>query len=174
MRNRFSVTPTIDVNTLFEKYGPRLRRFALRRPSKDAKINLLVGSVRSGKTWALHGKIISSSANYPIQGLRVLTGQTKDTVYKNVLRDLFEIVGGPRYSYIQSSGELWLMGSQWWVMGARDEASEKLSEGLRSDWRFAMNSCSCREISFTCCFRARLLPAPGFMRAPIRINRCIG
>ena len=53
-------------------YGPRMERFAMRPPEQDAKINLLVGSVRSGKTWGLHAKILSL-CEYKVQGRRLLT-----------------------------------------------------------------------------------------------------
>lgn len=54
-----------------------------------------------------------------------MTGATKQTLYRNVLLDLFEIVGRKNYSYNQTTGELWLFGKQWFCLGAKDEASYK-------------------------------------------------
>lgn len=109
-------------------YGPRLRRFACRRLEEDARINLLVGSVRSGKTWALHPKILRA-CSYPVEGWRFLTGASKDAIFTNVLNDLFQIVGPQNYAYNHQSGLLRLGLSKWKVMGAKDEGSEKFLRG---------------------------------------------
>jgi PBSX family phage terminase large subunit len=95
----------------------------MNRPENDKKYTVLIGSVRSSKTWAVTAKLIVHLCTYAVEGRRVIFGKTKQTVYKNVLLDLFEIVGKENYSYNQSSGELWLFGSQWFVMGAQDEGS---------------------------------------------------
>ena len=54
-------------------YGQRLKEFAYRPLDLDRRINILEGSVRSGKTWALHPKILQG-CRYPVKGWRVLTG----------------------------------------------------------------------------------------------------
>jgi PBSX family phage terminase large subunit len=109
-------------------YGPRLERFAMRPPEQDAKINLLVGSVRSGKTFALHPKILAL-CDYPVQGRRLLTGVSKSSIKTNVLTDLFDLIGKNNYHYNSQSGELRLFKSDWLVYGAKDEGSEKYIRG---------------------------------------------
>ena len=109
-------------------YGPRLERFALRPPEFDAKLNLLIGSVRSGKTWALHPKIMALCA-YPVQGRRLLTGVSKASIKTNVLTDLFDLIGADNYKFNNQSGELRLFKSDWIVAGARDEGAEKYLRG---------------------------------------------
>lgn len=93
------------------------------KPEDEKKFTILVGSVRSAKTWAVSAKIIVHLCRYEVEGRRVICGKSKKTVYKNVLIDLFEIVGKDNYSYNQTSGELWLFGTQWFVMGAHDASS---------------------------------------------------
>jgi PBSX family phage terminase large subunit len=109
-------------------YGPRIEKFALLPPEKDARVNILEGSVRSGKTWALHPKILYGCA-YPVDGWRFIFGQSKDTIYTNVLYNLFDIIGSSNYKYNHQSGFLDLMGSRWKVLGAKDEGSERFLRG---------------------------------------------
>ena len=110
-------------------YGPRLKKFAYRPLELDLRINLLEGSVRSGKTWALHPKILQA-CRYPVMGWKVLTGVSKQTIFNNVLNDLFNLVGPANYTYNHQSGLLRLCDSNWLVMGAKDEGSEKYVRGL--------------------------------------------
>ena len=109
-------------------YGPRLERFAVRPPEFDARINLLIGSVRSGKTFALHPKILAL-CDYKVGGRRLLTGVSKSSIKTNVLSDLFDLVGSNNYHYNSQSGELKLCGADWLVYGAKDEGSEKYLRG---------------------------------------------
>jgi PBSX family phage terminase large subunit len=109
-------------------YGPRMERFAMRPPEADAKISGLVGSVRSGKTWGLHSKIMYL-CDYRVQGRRLLTGVSKASIKTNVLTDLFDLVGQGNYHYNSQSGELRLLGADWLVYGAKDTGSEKYIRG---------------------------------------------
>jgi PBSX family phage terminase large subunit len=105
-----------------------MEKFAMRPPEKDAKLNLLVGSVRSGKTWGLHSKILYL-CDYPVQGRKLLTGVSKASIKINVLTDLFSLIGPESYKYNSQSGELRLFDSDWIVYGAHDEGSEKYLRG---------------------------------------------
>jgi PBSX family phage terminase large subunit len=109
-------------------YGPRIKKFALCPPEKDSRINILEGSVRSGKTWALHTKLLYG-CGYPVAGWRMIFGQSKDTIYTNVLHDFFNLIGSTNYRYNHQSGFLQLMGTDWKVMGAKDEGSERFLRG---------------------------------------------
>ena len=109
-------------------FGPRLERFALRPPEFDAKLNLLIGSVRSGKTWSLHPKILAL-CEYPVQGRKLLTGVSKASIKTNVLSDLFDLIGTRNFHYNAQSGDLKLFGKDWIVAGARDEGAEKYLRG---------------------------------------------
>jgi PBSX family phage terminase large subunit len=84
--------------------------------------------VRSAKTWALIPKILAL-CKYAVKGMRVIGGVTKTTIKNNVLDDLFEIVGHGNYSYNAQSGDIYLFGVPWRVVGAKDEGSEKVIRG---------------------------------------------
>ena len=112
-----------------KKYGKRIREFAARKPEMDARINVLSGSVRSGKTWGVIPKILTL-CRYPVEGHKVITGVSKQAIQQNVLEDLFEISGEENYTYNRQSGELVLFDSKWLVIGARDEGSEKSIRGM--------------------------------------------
>jgi PBSX family phage terminase large subunit len=110
-------------------FGPRAERFAMRPPTDDRSINILEGAVRSGKTWCLHPKTLYC-CRYDVGGLRIITGVSKQSIHNNVLRDLFEIVGSRNYSYNRTTGHLKLFDSEWLIVGAKDEASERYIRGL--------------------------------------------
>ena len=109
-------------------YGPRMERFAMRPPELDKRINLLIGSVRSGKTWGVHGKLLYL-CQYNVAGRKLITGVSKKSIDTNVLTDFFDIIGKKNYHYNRNSGDLRLFDSEWMVMGAKDEGSEKYIRG---------------------------------------------
>jgi PBSX family phage terminase large subunit len=110
-------------------FGTRAERFAVRPPEKDWSINILEGAVRSGKTWCLHPKALYC-CDYNVGGRKVITGVSKQSVYNNVLTDLFDLVGPRNYSYNRNTGQLRLYGAEWLVIGAKDEGSERYIRGL--------------------------------------------
>jgi PBSX family phage terminase large subunit len=115
---------------IFKPFGVKAHKFIKRHPSEDKKYTLLEGSVRSSKTWAVDAKILYQLCTYKVAGKRVICGATKQTVYKNILLDIFSVVGKKNYSYNRASGELYLFGVQWFIIGARDEASYKNILGM--------------------------------------------
>jgi PBSX family phage terminase large subunit len=110
-------------------YGLRAERFAMRPPEKDWPINILEGAVRSGKTWSLHPKAIYC-CEYDVGGRKIFTGVSKQSVYNNVLTDLFDLVGPGNHQYNRNTGQLRLFDSEWLVIGAKDEGSERYVRGL--------------------------------------------
>jgi PBSX family phage terminase large subunit len=110
-------------------FGPKAGRFAMRPPELDRPINILEGAVRSGKTWSLHPKALYC-CDYDVGGRKILTGVSKQSIYNNVLSDLFDIVGPRNCAYSRDSGQLRICDSEWWVIGAKDEGSEKYIRGL--------------------------------------------
>jgi PBSX family phage terminase large subunit len=110
-------------------FGPRAERFAMRPPEFDRPINILEGAVRSGKTWCLHPKCIYC-CKYSVGGRKIITGVSKQSIYNNVLSDLFNIVGPKNFAYSRDSGQLRICDSEWLVIGAKDEGSEKYIRGL--------------------------------------------
>ena len=96
--------------------------------AQDPRITILEGAVRSGKTWALNTKILAL-CKYQVGGMRLLTGVSKETIYTNVLNDLFDVIGTDAYRYNRVTGDLDLFGTWWKVIGAKDEGSEKYIRG---------------------------------------------
>jgi hypothetical protein len=121
---------TTEIQTMIQlNFGPRAERFAMRPPEKDWPINILEGAVRSGKTWSLHPKAIYC-CGYDVGGRKLFTGVSKQSVYNNVLTDLFDLVGPGNYSYNRNTGRLKLFDSDWLVIGAKDDGSERYVRGL--------------------------------------------
>ncbi len=110
---------------LVKPFGRKSRDFILRHPSQDRKYTILVGSVRSAKTFTIDAKTIVQYSRYDVPGKRFIAGVSKDTVHRNMLIDLAAIAGPGNYTYNMATGELWLFGRQYFVVGARDEASYK-------------------------------------------------
>jgi len=111
------------------QYSEKSIKFIRRRPQEDAFINILEGAVRSSKNWTMIPKIAFALDTYKVEGERVMFGVSKDTLYHNVLNDLFNFYGIKNYSYNRMTGELWLGNTKWRVVGAKDEGSEKYIRG---------------------------------------------
>ena len=121
----------------FGRWGDKALDFIDMPHKNDAFINILEGSVRSGKTVCMIPKWINYIVTGP-PGLLIMTGVSKDTIYDNVLNDLFETLGEDNYHYNRQSGELII----WWIdaqknrherrikiVGAKDEGSERYIRG---------------------------------------------
>ena len=115
------------VEALIKPFGKKAHDFVMREPKDDKKHTLLIGSVRSSKTFAVDAKTIVQLSRYelPPNAKRIMSGATKQTFYRNVLIDLETIVGKSNFYYNSASGELQLFDKQWFVIGAKDEASYK-------------------------------------------------
>lgn len=112
-----------------QKFGAKSHAFITRPVKDDCFINILEGSIRSGKTWTMIPKILAL-CDYKVDGQRLMTGVSKQTIYNNVLNDLFSIIGEKNYDYNRQSGDLRLFDSHWLVTGAKDEGSEKYIRGM--------------------------------------------
>jgi PBSX family phage terminase large subunit len=95
----------------------------------DARITLLEGAVRSGKTiasiirWALY-VLGETSPNAKL----LMLGVTGDTLYRNVVSDLLDIVGTENARYVDHT--LHLFGRTVTCVGARDVGAEKRIRGM--------------------------------------------
>ena len=106
----------------------QLKVFDLATTGSPYWILLLEGAVRSGKTIAVNAawlKFIQNS-DYP---RHLLTGKTRDTMFRNILSDIFDIVGEDYYHFNRSEGILTFMGKTVWCLGANDERSESRFRG---------------------------------------------
>ncbi len=110
---------------LVRPFGKKSRAFILRDPAQDRRYTVLEGAVRSAKTFTMDAKTIVQYSRYEVPGKRFIGGISKDTVHRNMLVDIASIVGQGNFSYNMSSGECWIFDKQYFVVGARDEASYK-------------------------------------------------
>ena len=88
------------------RFSPKARAFIRRPPEHDASVNILSGSVRSGKTWAVVAKLALALNWYPVEGLRIIFGVSKQSVKRNILGPLRDFVGAKAYRYNNASGEV--------------------------------------------------------------------
>lgn len=119
----------------FGLFGEKAYNFIATPVAQDARINILEGSVRSGKTVCMIPKLLMLLKTGPL-GLGVITGVSKDTIYDNVLRDLFDTIGEDSFRYNRQSGELNIFGCEVKVIGAKDEGSEKYIRGKTIAWAY--------------------------------------
>lgn len=122
----------MSTDLIIKPFGVKSHDFIMRDPSEDKRYTILIGTVRSAKTFTLNAKTIAQLCRYkiPPNAKRLMTGASKQTLYRNVLIDLFNVVGKSNYTYNSSTGELWLFGTQWFVLGAKDEASYRQILGM--------------------------------------------
>lgn len=105
---------------------------------KHRRITILSGSIRSGKTTAMIDKWLTYCTSKP-RGLKAIVGVSKDTIYQNVLSDMFNYfdVLGIKYKYKQTSGYLQVKygasDRDWFVckvIGSKDKGSVKYLRGV--------------------------------------------
>ena len=96
---------------------------------QDARINLLYGSVRSGKTFISLLKYALKVGEYPIESQHLLVGRTLTTLKRNCLLLLKDLIGDSfKYSLSQKTGSLF--GRTVFFEGANDERAEAKIRGL--------------------------------------------
>lgn len=112
--------------TLNEMLNPKQIDFML---FDDRRINLLTGSVRSGKTyvsllkWAVFVGSMSENSEF------LMTGKTITSLKRNCLGLLQDLVGDNfKYSLSQKSGTLF--GRRIWLEGANDDRAESKIRGM--------------------------------------------
>ena len=95
----------------------------------DQRINLLSGSVRSGKTWISLLKFALIVAESPKDYEFLMCGRTTTTLKRNCLGLLYNIVGENfTYSLARKQGELF--GRRIWLEAANDNRAEAKIRGL--------------------------------------------
>lgn len=97
--------------------------------NSDARINILHGSVRSSKTINCTVRWLDYIMNGPPGDLAML-GKTTATLQRNVLNDLFDIVGPKNYKWLnRQQGELQIFGRRIYCFGANNEDAESKIRG---------------------------------------------
>lgn len=112
------------------KWSEKALNFIKTEINYHKRVVIIHGSVRSGKTIAMLVKILSYIKAMGDKGLILIVGVTKDTIYDNILTDLFDTVGSTNYKYNRSNGELTLFNKyKLKIIGAKDNGSEKYLRG---------------------------------------------
>ena len=111
--------------SLNEILNPKQIKFFI---GEDARINLLTGAVRSGKTYISLLKWATFVGSMPIGSKFLMTGRTITTLERNCLAVLAELVGNNfKYSVNQKTGTLF--GREIWLEGANDEQAQSKIRG---------------------------------------------
>ena len=95
--------------------------------NSDAKINILQGAVRSGKTYVSLWRWLKELSYGPI-GEYAMISRTYDAFKRNVLPQLCRIVGSDA-EYYSGKREMTLWGKQIFIVGADDERAESKIRG---------------------------------------------
>lgn len=97
--------------------------------NSDARVNILHGSVRSSKTINCTVRWLDYLINGP-QGDLAMLGKTTATLQRNVLNDLFDIVGPKNYKWLnRQQGELQIFKRRVYCFGANNEDAESKIRG---------------------------------------------
>ena len=97
--------------------------------TSTARLNILYGSVRSSKTVNCTVRWLQYIRSGPKGDLAML-GKTAATLQRNVLNDLFDIVGPKNYKWVnKQQGELIVLGRRIYCFGANNEDAESKIRG---------------------------------------------
>ena len=98
--------------------------------NSDAFINIAHGSVRSGKTIAATWRFLSHIALTDYDEF-MISGKTRDTIERNVIRDLIRMIDGALdYKYRKFDNYLEIEGKKIWLIGFSDEAATEKVRGM--------------------------------------------
>jgi PBSX family phage terminase large subunit len=108
-------------------FSPKQQAF-MQQPLKD--LNILVGAVRSGKTYISLFKWCQFVQSAPSEAPLLMVGRTLTTLERNCLKLLIEIAGQQNFKYSLSKKEGTLYGRPVYLEGADDSSSEHKIRGL--------------------------------------------
>ena len=101
--------------------------------SRDARINILQGSVRSGKTYVSLYKYATRIRYSPPDSTYMFIALTSTTLKRNILEVLLSIVGEDNLSWSMGNKDGWLFGHHILLEYAPDERAEQKIRGLTLD-----------------------------------------
>lgn len=93
------------------------------------RINLLQGSVRSGKTWVSLVKWAMFVRQRPTSELFMMVGRTRETLHVNCILLLAELAGENFVCTSQTAKTAWLYGHQIRLLGASDDSAVSRIKG---------------------------------------------
>lgn len=110
-----------------EMLNPKQVDFVL---ASDKRINLLTGSVRSGKTYVSLLKWAIFVGTSPENNEFLMTGKTLTSLKRNCLGLLQDLVGVNNFTYSISQKSAKLFGRTVWLEGANDDRAESKIRGM--------------------------------------------
>lgn len=113
--------------TINEMLNPKQIDFML---SKDKRINLLTGSVRSGKTYVSLLKWAIFVGTMPETSEFLMAGKTVTSLKRNCLGLLQDLVGTSNFTFSVSQKSGKLFGRTIWLEGANDDRAESKIRGM--------------------------------------------
>jgi len=130
--------------------------------NSTARINILDGSVRSGKTIASLVAWIMFVSEAPL-GELLMVGKTERTLKRNILDVLEQIVGSRYFKYNLGAGEATLFGRRIYLVGANDLRSEGKIRGLTLAGAYGDEIALWPESFFTMLLSRLSIPGARFM-----------
>ena len=97
---------------------------------EDRRINLLTGSVRSGKTYASLLKWAIFVGTMPSDNEFLMSGKTLTSLKRNCLLLLQELIGESNFTFSISAKQGKLFGRTIWLEGANDDRAESKIRGM--------------------------------------------
>lgn len=94
------------------------------------RLNILYGSVRSGKTWITLVVFAAWVSTMPLDKAYIMCAKSLTTLKRNCLDLLQEIIGEENFSYSLSNKQAWLFGRKIYLEGANDSRSEGKIRGM--------------------------------------------
>lgn len=113
--------------TIDEMLNPKQLKFMI---CDDARINLLSGSVRSGKTYISLLKWALFVGSMPKNVEFIMIGKTITSLNRNCLGLLQTLVGSNNFNYSLSQKSGFLFGRKVWLEGANDVKAESKIRGM--------------------------------------------
>ena len=110
-----------------EVFNPKQLKFLT---TDDKRINLLTGSVRSGKTYVSLIQWALFVESMPINAEFLMTGKTITSLKRNCLGLLQDLVGKKNFTYSISQKQAKLCGRTIWLEGANDDRAESKIRGM--------------------------------------------
>lgn len=114
-------------NKINDLLNPKQLDFML---NEDKRINLLTGSVRSGKTYISLLKWAIFVGKSPLNSEFLMAGKTITSLNRNCLGLLQTLVGANNFQYSISQKKAMLFGRTIWLEGASDERAESKIRGM--------------------------------------------
>jgi len=98
----------------------------------NAKINVLDGSVRSGKNFALNMRLAMYLKHEPVgdnDAFFCMAGTSKQTVYRNIIKDLAKLIPAADFKYSAHSGTGRAYKREFFVLSSKDDDDYKTLRG---------------------------------------------